>query len=184
MKKRLTILLSVLLIALCAASLLFFAAGCNDTATQTASNPSQTGDDGSIVMTAELKSGKVDVVVRLKKNCGINQMLLTLQYDTKVLTLTGMEEGAALKSLNLLTTNTTTEKGYSITPFKFSYLNEKKNDTSTGTMFTLHFSVKKNATAKQTTVGLKYDSGSIKSLANGSLVTKQFSITPATVSLS
>ena len=133
-------------------------------------------------MSGALKSGKVDVTVRLNKNCGINAMDLTLQYDTKVLTLTGLDEGSALKSLDLMTTNTATEKGYSVTPFKFNYLNANQNDTSTGVMFTLHFSVKKGASGT-TTVGLKYADGAIKSLTKNDIVTRKFTIIPAKVSL-
>ena len=144
--------------------------------------PSQKGDDGEIELTGTVKNGKVDVTVRLNKNCGINAMDLILQYDTKLLTLTGMDEGSALKSLDLMTTNTATEKGYSVTPFKFSYLNANKNDTSTGVMFTLHFSVKKGASGS-TTVGIKYNDGNIKSLTDDGIVTRKFSILPATVSL-
>ncbi len=134
-------------------------------------------------MSGALKSGKVDVTVRLNKNCGINAMDLTLDYDTKALTLTGLDEGSALKSLDLMTTNTATEKGYSITPFKFSYLNANQNDTSTGVMFTLHFSVKKGASGN-TTVGLKYAGGAIKSLTKDGITSRKFTIKTAVIALS
>jgi len=183
MNKSISKAIILLLTVICLTALLLSMASCGN-ASVTASNPSQKGSDGAIEMSAVTKSGKVDVTVRLKENCGINAMNLTLTYDTDVLTLTGMDEGSALKSLDLMTSNTKTEKGYSITPFKFDYLNANKNDTSTGVMFTLHFSMKKDVSVKQTTVGLRYDSGKITSLTDDGIVAKKFSIYPVLVSLS
>ena len=162
---------------------LFLFAGCSGGSSGGSTTNSIKGEDGKIEMSAKVDKTKVDVTVRLKENCGINAMDLVLDYDTKVLTLTGVDEGTALKSLDLITTNTNTEKGYSITPFKFSYLNANKNDTSTGTMFTLHFSVKKNADVKKTTVGLKYTKGDITSLTDKGVVSRSFAVIPASVAL-
>ncbi len=171
------------MVATCLAMLLVVA-GCGETGTTgTASDYSTKGEDGEIVMSAVRNNNKVDVTVRLNKNCGINAMALTLKYDTDALTLTGLDQGSALKSLNLITTNTATEKGYAITPFKFDYLNANKNDTSTGVMFTLHFSIKKGSGKKSTTVDLTYDSGSIKSLSDGSTTTRAFAVKPAIIAL-
>ena len=178
MQKRFRHILTLLLVAILTATLLLAIPACSGGG----ATPTQTGDDGEIEMSATTKSGKVTVTVRLKKNCGISVMDLTLNYDTKKLTLTGLTEGSALKSLNLMTTNTSTEKGYSVTPFKFSYLNANKNDTSTGVMFTLTFSVKKGASG-DTTVGLKYADGAIKSLTGSGLIARAFTIVPVTVSL-
>ena len=182
MKKRvLFVILSVLLIAACAATL-FLSTGCSSEE-KTESIKAISGNDGTITLSANRTGNKVDVTVRLTKNCGIYQMLLTLSYDTKVLTLTGLDKGSALSSLNFMTTNTATEKGYSITPFKFDYLNADSNDQSTGTMFTLHFSIKKN-TGKKTAVGFTYNTGDIKSLTANGLVSRAFAITPVQISVS
>ena len=180
MRRRLTVIISLFLLAITLMAF-FFTAGCSSSTN--ADDLKISGSDGAIEMTAKRNGSKVDVTVRLEKNCGINAMTLTLAYDTDVLTLTGLDEGKALASLDLMTTNTKTEKGYAVTPFKFNYLNANQNDTSTGVMFTLHFSVKKNAKGN-TTVGLKYKSGAIKALDNGEIVAKKFSIYPATVTLS
>ena len=177
-KRFITIILALFLLAACTATL--FLSGCG---ASTASDLTLEGSDGEITLSATQSSNKVDVTVRLTKNSGINAMNLTLAYDTKVLTLTGMDEGKALSSLNLMTTNTKTEKGYAITPFKFDYLNASKNDTSTGVMFTLHFSVKKGAKG-DTVVGLRYDDGKITSMSGGGLVKKRFAVKPAVITLS
>ena len=180
MKRRLTVIISLFLLAITLMAF-FFTAGCSSSTN--ADDLKISGSDGSIEMTASRNSNKVDVTVRLEKNCGINAMTLTLAYDTDALTLTGLDEGKALASLDLITTNTKTEKGYAVTPFKFNYLNANQNDTSTGVMFTLHFSVKKDAKGS-TAVGLQYDDGKITSLTKSGLVKKSFAVTPAVISLS
>ena len=179
MKKRLlSIILSLFLLAACTATL--FLSGCTSSSV---SDLTVEGSDGEITLSATQSSNKVDVTVRLTKNSGINAMNLTLAYDTDVLTLTGLDEGKALSSLNLITTNTKTEKGYAITPFKFDYLNATQNDTSTGVMFTLHFSVKKGAKGN-TAVGLQYEDGKITAMSSGGLVKKRFAVKPAVIALS
>ena len=177
-KRRITIIVALFLLVACTAAL--FLSGCTASST---TKRTTSGTDGEIVLSGQLNGNKVDVTVRLNKNCGINAMNLTLAYDTKVLTLTGMDKGSALSSLNLMTTNTQTEKGYAITPFKFDYLNANKNDASTGVMFTLHFSVKKGAKGS-TVVGLQYQSGKITSLTNNGIVRKSFAVDSAVVALS
>ena len=173
--------LSLLLIVVIAAMLLLMTVGCEGGSSSDAY--SITGSDGEIVLSASRNNNKVDVTVRLNKNCGINAMNFTLDYDTDSLTLTGYDKGSALSDLDLITTNTQTDKGYSITPFKFDYLNTNKNDSSTGVLLTLHFSKKKSAKGK-TTVDLKYENGKIKSLTTDGMVNRAFAIKPVTISLS
>ena len=181
MPKQVFKTLSLVLIVVIAAMLLLVTVGCENGASSDAY--SITGSDGEIVLSASKNNNKVDVTVRLNKNCGINSMLVELVYDTNALTLTGFDKGSALSTLDLMTTNVNTEKGYAITPFRFDYLNTNKNDASTGVMFTLHFSKKKNAKGK-TTVGLKYTNGKIKSLTSDGMVNRAFAIKPVTISLS
>ena len=175
----------MLLIVVCAATL-FLSVGCDsEEKTEEENVPTISGTDGSILLSAVRKDSKVDVTVRLTKNCGINQMVLELIYNTKVMTLTGLDEGPALGGLGLTTTNTKTEKGYAITPFRFVYMNNSNsNDSSTGVMFVLHFSVKKDAGRSSTAVGLTYQRGDINSYAASRLVSRAFAITPVTISLS
>jgi len=114
--------------------------------------------DGVIALMGKAEGkNKLKVSVSLDKNPGYNFLRLTLDYDKEVLTFTGFEEGSALASLDLMPTNVNTPQGYTITPFVFLYGPQNKNDTSTGSLLTLHFTVKKATKAgTKTSVGLKY----------------------------
>ena len=149
------VLLIVLSLAMC--SIAFFA--CGESSGGTSAGEKKTGDaaDGKFVFTANKNANKVDVTVKLSKNPGYNLLFLTLDYDDTVLTFTGYDQGTALSSLGMTPTNPNTEKGYSITPFNFIYGGITKNDTSTGTLLTLHFTVKSAAKKGTTFVGFTYD---------------------------
>ena len=139
-----------------------------------------------IRMSPVLNNGKVVVTVSLEQNFGVTAMTLTLDYDTDVLTLTNVEKGTALSSLRYTETGHTGDLGYAITPFKFVYTSDlTKNDTSTGKLFTLYFSVNRTSDVKKTTVDLKYDTATGVSYRDetGSLAYKQITIKPATISL-
>ena len=168
-----TITIFFLIVAMMTASLLFFAPKSGAEAAE--------AKDGKIKTSYVLNNGKADVTVRLEQNCGINAMQLVLTYDEDLLTLTGVDKGDALSTLRYTTTNTSTEKGYSITPFNFIY-NGTSNDSSTGVLFTLHFSVKKGADAESAKVDLRYNT--ITSVtASGDTERKSFSITQTKIAL-
>jgi len=112
-------------------------------------------DRGNIVMTAEKEGKDVTVTVVLTQNKGISALNLQLVYNKEYLTLTDVKIGSALSKLGCTTTNVNTEEGYSITPFKFIYASNT-NDTSTGTMFLLHFRIKEGKKNVITPIGLKY----------------------------
>ena len=170
-------MIAIFLLAALSATFLF--AGCSSVTGARAIS----GSDGSIVLSGTVSDGKADVTVRLKENCGINKMVLILDYDTTALTLTGMEQKDALRSMSLITTNPYTEEGYGITPFSFDYQNVVSKDSSTGVMFVLHFSVKKNAKVSRTAVGLTYEEGAILTLDGGKTLKRSFSVTPALLQL-
>ena len=143
--------IALLLIALAMTSLLY---ACDASQEKRVGNAS----DGIFTFTPAVNGSKADVSVVLSKNPGYSTLILTLDYDKSVLTFTGYDEGTALSSLGLTPTNPNTELGYSYEPFNFVYGTQLTNDTSTGTVLTLHFTVKSAAKSGTTTfVGFKYD---------------------------
>ena len=131
---------------------------------------------------AETHEIEIDVIV--EENTGVCGMLLSLQYDTSVFTLTGLEYGAALSSLSPIHTNTETDEGYAIYPFKITYLGEE-NDTSIGKMMTLRFSVKDGAPDGSYTITLKHERDKdVTYLENGEIHTKNLLIDGARITLS
>ena len=141
--------IAFLLIALATTSLLY---ACDSAPEKRVGNAS----DGVFTFTPKVNGSKADVSVVLSKNPGYSTLILTLDYDSSVLTFTGYDEGTALSSLGLTPTNPNTELGYSYEPFNFVYGTQTLNDTSTGTVLTLHFTIKKGAEKGTTFVGFKY----------------------------
>ena len=124
---------------------------------------------------------EIDVVV--EENSGVSSMLLSLEYDTSVFTLTDLEYGTAFSSLSPIHTNPDTEKGYGIYPFMISYLGEK-NDTSTGHMMTLRFRVKENAPNGSYHITFKYERDkAVSYLKDGKILTKNLLIDGAEITL-
>ena len=91
-----------------------------------------------ILLSGKNVDGEIVVEVNLKNNEGISAMNLSLEYDTDRIVLTGLERGDALSTLDLITTNTDTETGYAVYPFKLNWFGED-NDATNGKMLTLHF---------------------------------------------
>ena len=124
---------------------------------------------------------EIDVIV--EENSGVSGMLLSLEYDTSVFTLTDLEYGTAFSSLSPIHTNTETEQGYGIYPFMISYLGDE-NDTSTGTMMTLHFRVKENAPDGSYHITFKYERDKdVSYLKDGKILTKNLLIDGAEITL-
>ena len=124
---------------------------------------------------------EIDVVV--EENSGVSGMLLSLEYDTSVFTLTDLEYGTAFSSLSPIHTNTETEQGYGIYPFKISYLGDE-NDTSTGNMMTLRFRIKENAPDGSHHITFKYERDKdVSYLKDGKILTKNLLIDGAEVTL-
>ena len=124
---------------------------------------------------------EIDVVV--EENSGVSGMLLSLEYDTSVFTLTDLEYGTAFSSLSPIHTNTETEQGYGIYPFKISYLGDE-NDTSTGNMMTLRFRIKENAPDGSYHITFKYERDKdVSYLKDGKILTKNLLIDGAEITL-
>lgn len=99
-------------------------------------------DEPVMVLSATTSGKEVAVDAVLKRNSGISGMTVEIEYDASAMTLTNVERGNALSSLEYLATNT--EQGYSITSFRINWLG-KENDTSTGSVLKMYFSIKETA---------------------------------------
>jgi hypothetical protein len=126
---------------------------------------------------------EIEINVVVEENSGVSGMLLSLEYDTSVFTLTDLVYGTAFSSLSPIHTNTETEQGYGIYPFMISYLGDE-NDTSTGTMMTLHFRVKENAPDGSYHITFKYERDKdVSYLKDGKILTKNLLIDGAEITL-
>ena len=97
-----------------------------------------------MVLTATTSGKEVTVDAALKRNSGISGLTVEIVYDASAMTLTNVERGSALSSLEYLTTNVDTEQGYAITPFRINWSGDE-DDSSTGTVVKMRFSVKETA---------------------------------------
>jgi len=102
----------------------------------------------------------VQISVKISNNSGIANMRLSLQYDNSVMTLTDVQEGQALSSLDYITTDPDTELGYSITPFMLMW-DGLDNDSSSGTLAVLTFKIADNAPKGSYIVTFNYGLGDI-----------------------
>jgi hypothetical protein len=110
-------------------------------------------------------------------------MLLSLEYDTSVFTLTDLEYGTAFSSLSPIHTNTETEQGYGIYPFMISYLGDE-NDISTGNMMTLRFRIKENAPDGSYHITFRYERDkAVSYLKDGKILAKNLLIDGAEITL-
>ena len=127
---------------------------------------------------------EIEIDVTVKENAGVCGILLSLVYDTSVFTLTDLEYGDALSSLSPINTNTETPDGYGVYPFKITYLGDE-NDTSTGKMMTLRFSVRDDAPDGSYTIALQYSRDKdVTYLEGNEILTKNLLIDNAKVTLS
>lgn len=145
-------------------------------------------EDGNTVLVMKSREGddpkEIEIDVTVEENAGVCGMLLSLDYDTSVFTLTGLEYGTALSSLAPIHTNTQTDEGYGIYPFKITYLGEE-NDTSTGTMMTLRFRVKDNAPDGNYTITLNHERNKdVTYLKDNMILTKNLLIDGAKITIS
>ena len=118
---------------------------------------SSVSDNCVIILSGnQVEEKKLVIEANLVSNPGICAMTLELSYNKEIMTLSNVVFGSALSSLDPITTNTQTNEGYSITPFKFNYLGGE-NDNSTGKLFTLTFDLSDNIADGTYDVTLKYE---------------------------
>ena len=126
---------------------------------------------------------EIEIDVLVEENTGVCSMLLCLEYDTSAFTLIDLVYGTTFSSLSPIHTNTDTQEGYGIYPFKISYLGAK-NDTSTGRMMTLRFRTKENAPDGSYHITFKYERDKdVSYLKDGKILTKNLLIDGAEITL-
>lgn len=117
----------------------------------------QLSDNIVIYFTTSANDGNIDISAKINSNSGITNMLLTLEYDESVVEFVGYDKGVALQNLDLMTTNTQTEQGYSIKPFNFNWFSENvTNDFSVGEFLKLHFVLRDDAPNGNYRITLSY----------------------------
>lgn len=97
-----------------------------------------------------------ELSIYLDQNPGLISLMLELEYDKEVMELVGVSHGNALATHTFTSTNTETEDGFLITPFRMLW-DGRTQDTSTGTLATLTFESKVEAPIGQYPVTLRYD---------------------------
>lgn len=136
------------------------------------SSAAELSDNAVIALTGEIDGERVSVDAVLLKNTGLNGLTVEISYDTKAMTLVNVEKGAALSSLDYITTNVDTEKGYGITPFKVNWSGDY-NDESAGLLFKMEFLANENIDDGKYTVTLKTERGkSATYITNGEVAAK------------
>ena len=145
-------------------------------------NADSISDSIVVTMKADKQSDNIlKIRVVLEKNTALSGIVLNLNYDSDKMKLTNLERKQALSSLDFLTTNTETEKGYGITPFNISYSGDK-NDYSTGTMFVLTFNVFDTTESGNYIISLNYNKNKdIVYIDNNEIKTKNMLIDSARV---
>ena len=94
--------------------------------------------------------------IYLDQNPGLLSLMLELEYDKTTLELVGISHGNALSTHTFTTTNTDTEDGFLITPFRMLW-DGREQDRTTGVLATLTFESKIEAETGDYLVSLSYD---------------------------
>ena len=97
-----------------------------------------------------------ELQIYLDQNPGLISLMLELEYDKTAMELVGVAHGDALQSHTFTTTNTDTEDGFLITPFRMLW-DGRTQDTSTGVLVTLTFESKIEAEIGEYLVSVSYD---------------------------
>ncbi|MBE6554994.1 MAG: hypothetical protein E7663_01990 [Ruminococcaceae bacterium] len=92
----------------------------------------------------------------LDENPGLISLTLDLEYDKTVMELVGLTRGNALSSHTFTTTNTETNAGFLITPFRLLW-DGRAQDLTTGVLVTLTFESKIDAAVGEYPVTVSYD---------------------------
>lgn len=164
MRKTFGLFVSLALMFFALASVSLIGRGLSASFTET--NAASLSDNAVITMSGENKEQDIIVKASLRKNTGINGITTEISYDTSVMTLTNVERGEALSTLEYMTTNVETEKGYAITPFIINWSGDK-NDDSSGLLITMHFVIKEGASDGEYRVALKTEKNTVTYIDEG-----------------
>ena len=97
-----------------------------------------------------------ELSISLDHNPGLISLMLELEYDKTVMELVGVSHGQALKSHTFTTTNTDTEEGFLVTPFRMLW-DGRTQEKTTGVLATLTFESKVDAQIGEYSVSISYD---------------------------
>ena len=115
-------------------------------------------DKNTVILVEAAKQEKdkkeIKINVNVKENSGIHSMVLGIDYNNTALSLTNVEYGSALASLDEKIASAT----YDTYPYKISFVGPSDyNDYSTGKLMTLTFKVKEGAVDGDYTIKLSYE---------------------------
>lgn len=96
------------------------------------------------------------IEAHLERNPGLVAMVLDLSYDKSAMSLIGVERGDALKTHTFTTTNTETDAGFLVEPFRLLW-DGTTQDNTTGLLVTFTFESKLSAPTGEYPVTLSYD---------------------------
>ena len=97
-----------------------------------------------------------ELSIFLEQNSGLIALMLELEYDKTAMELVGVSRGDALVSHTFTTTNTNTEEGFSVTPFRMLW-DGREQDKTTGVLVKLTFESKIDAEIGDYPVHISYD---------------------------
>ena len=103
-----------------------------------------------LLLSGKTEGNEIIVTATIRNNDGISAMLLNLEYDRELLTLTGYEQGEALSTLDVIASGS-----YDTYPYRITWSGDA-NDATNGKLLTLRFKAKENASG-QAYVKFTYD---------------------------
>lgn len=119
-------------------------------------NAASLKDSTIITYNQEISSNTAIITANLKQNTGICGMKLEISYDKDNLTLDDIEFGTALRSLNPIKTGDATTSDKIILNWESDF-ETIQNDTSTGILLVMKFTLKDGIADGTYKVGFKYD---------------------------
>ena len=102
-----------------------------------------------------------EIRIYLDQNPGLLSLMLDLEYDNTAMELVGITRGDALKPHTFTTTNTDTDEGFLISPFRMLW-DGRTQDNSTGVLAILTFESKVDAQTGDYPIIVNYDKQNTK----------------------
>ena len=135
-------------------------------------------------LTETHSDNQIIINVNLITNTGVSGMTLELVYDRGVFEFTGFDQGQALNSLDLVSTDLSEDPTL---PVKFNWFNQNTdigNDFSTGNLLKLYFTLKPDCQGGEYGISFRYQQGDIVYIAKNHPNTKSAIIDKAVVNVS
>ena len=102
-----------------------------------------------------------EIRIYLDQNPGLISLMLDLEYDKSAMELVGITRGDALSTHTFTTTNTDTDEGFLISPFRMLW-DGRTQDSSTGVIAILTFESKVDAPIGDYPIIVNYDKQNTK----------------------